>query len=177
MSRIKASGQKFLASGNAPGIRASQNPPGISPPKKRGGQNADRRYFLIHAFRRATEASGVRLPALYRGDFAPRGRASGPGQGPSGHPDPAGFRPRSSGPRPAREEGTGTPHDAVGAATYFLRRQIAAAEHQVASFPSPQDISLPSLGNGPSGPPEPNFILVVCVFPKISLYVITPTTK
>jgi len=37
------------------------------------------------------------------GDFAPQDRASGPGQAGYNRHDPAGFRPRSSGPRPTIE--------------------------------------------------------------------------
>jgi hypothetical protein len=51
------------------------------------------------ASRRSTRTS-LRSPGLFCGDSCPRGRASGRGTGPKG-PDPAGFRPPSSAPRPA----------------------------------------------------------------------------
>src|ERR1035437_1057225 len=56
------------------------------------------------ASRRSTRTS-LRSPGLFAGDFCPRGRNFRARTGPCWAPDPAGFRPPSSAPRPASEGG------------------------------------------------------------------------
>ena len=70
------------------------------PSRNARGWSTERRTSLSVLPRSCRQERG-RLSALHGGDFCPRGRSFRTPTGPSWAPDPAGFRPPSSAPRPA----------------------------------------------------------------------------
>ena len=83
------------------GPRFNRGPGGVDPRKMRGGRRAEE----AQPVRLCTRLFGTawRLSARRHGDFRPRGRSFRVPTDPSRDPDPAGFRPPSSTPRPAIE--------------------------------------------------------------------------